>query len=144
MSTDKPLLATLTRRIHLTIRKRIHAEIQAAGFDDLTPAHLYVFQLPGPEGVRPIELASRMNMSKQATNHLLSSLEARGYIKRSPAEGDGRGTVLHMTPRGRDLSLNMEQSSLRLEAEWARQLGGRALERLRQGLVDLADLTGNV
>jgi DNA-binding MarR family transcriptional regulator len=143
VSTDKPLLSTLTRRIHLTIRRRVHADVQAAGFDDLTPAHLYVFQLPGPEGVRPTELAARMNMTKQATNHLLSALEARGYIERVPAEGDGRGTVLRLTPRGRDVALLMQESSLSLEAEWANQLGGRALERLRHELVDLADIADN-
>ena len=39
-------------------------------------------------------------MTKQATNHLLSGLEARGYIQRVAAAGDGRGKVLRMTTRG--------------------------------------------
>ena len=140
VSTDKPLLATLTRHIHLTIRRRVHADVQAAGFDDLTPAHLYVFQLPGPDGVRPTELAARMNMTKQATNHLLSGLEARGYIERVAAPEDGRGKVLRMTARGREVARVMQDSSMRMEDEWSRRLGGRALERLRQELVDLVDI----
>ena len=140
---DKPLLTTLTRRIHLTARRRIHADVQAAGFDDLTPAHLYVFQLPGPDGVRPIELAARMNMTKQATNHLLSGLEARGYIERLADANDGRAKVLRTTRRGREMARVMQESSLRIENEWARRLGGQALERLRKDLINLGEIAGD-
>jgi DNA-binding MarR family transcriptional regulator len=143
VSAHKPLLATLTRQIHLTIRRRVHADIQAAGFGDLAPAHLYVFQLPGPDGVRPTELAARLNMTKQAMNHLLSGLEARGYIRRVAAAGDGRGKVLQMTARGRDVARVMRESALHLEDEWGKRLGGQKLERLRHELADLADIAGD-
>jgi DNA-binding MarR family transcriptional regulator len=140
VSTDQPLLTTLTRRAHLAIRQRIHADIQAAGFHDLTPAHLYVFQLPGPDGARPTELAARMNMTKQATNHLLSSLEARGYLERTASPDDGRATVLRLTPRGREIARIMQDSSRRLEDQWAHRLGRQALERLRRELAELIDV----
>jgi DNA-binding MarR family transcriptional regulator len=143
MSRDKPLLATLIRHIHLMIRRQVHADIRAAGFGDLTPAHLYVFQLPGPDGARPTELAARLNMTKQATNHLLSGLEERGYIERVAAAGDGRGKVLRTTPRGREVVRIMRDSALRLEDEWANRLGSQTLGRLRQELAELADASEN-
>jgi DNA-binding MarR family transcriptional regulator len=137
---DKPLLTTLTRRAHLMMRRRIYADVRAAGFADLTPAHLYVFQQPGPDGLRPTDLAVRMNMTKQATNHLLSGLEARGYIQRVPAPEDGRGKVLRLTGRGRQVVDLMQESSRRLEAEWSKHVGNRALEQLRQQLVELTTI----
>jgi DNA-binding MarR family transcriptional regulator len=137
---DQPLLTTLTRRVHLMMRRRIYADVRAAGFPDLTPAHLYVFQQPGPDGLRPTELAERMNMTKQATNHLLSGLETRGYIQRVPAPDDGRGKVLRLTDRGRQVVGIMQESSRRLEGEWAERLGNPALEQLRQQLVELTAL----
>jgi DNA-binding MarR family transcriptional regulator len=139
MSTEKPLLTTLTRQAHLAMRRRLHGDIQAEGFDDLTPSHLYVFQLPGPDGVRPSELAARMNMSKQATNHLLAGLEARGYLERRASPGDGRAKVLRLTPRGRKIAQLMRERSRCLEDEWARHLGRAGLERIRQGLVRLVE-----
>lgn len=139
MSTDEPLLSTLTRQAHLIIRRRVLADVQAAGFTDLTPAHLYVFQLPGPDGLRPTELAARMNMTKQATNHLLSGLEARGYLERVNTEGDGRAKVLRLTARGRGVAKAMQDSSRRLEHAWARRIGRPALERLRRELAELVD-----
>ena len=71
----------------------------------------------GTDGVLPTELAARMNMTKQATNHLLSGLEARGYIQRVAAAGDGRGKVLRMTTRGSEVARIMQDSALRLEGE---------------------------
>jgi DNA-binding MarR family transcriptional regulator len=69
----------------------------AAGFRDLTVAHLAVFQFPGPHHVRPIELAERADISKQAMNHLLGELEDRGYLERKPL---ARGTDVVLTRRG--------------------------------------------
>jgi DNA-binding MarR family transcriptional regulator len=139
MSTEKPLLTTLTRQAHLAMRKRVVADVHAAGFDDLTPAHLYVFQLPGPDGVRPTELAARMNMTKQATNHLLSGLEAKGYVERIAIAGDGRARLIRLTARGRKVSQIMQDSSRCLEDEWVRRLGRPQIERIRQGLARLLE-----
>jgi DNA-binding MarR family transcriptional regulator len=139
MSTETPLLTTLTRQAHLAMRRRLHADVLAQGFDDLTPSHLYVFQLPGPDGLRPSELAARMNMTKQAANHLLSGLEARGYLERRASPGDGRAKVLRLTPRGRKVAKIMQDTSRSLEDEWAHHLGRPQLERIRKGLVRLVD-----
>lgn len=133
---DQPLLATLVRRLHLAIRQRIHADLMDAGFDDLTPAHIYVFQTPGPDGVRPTELALRTNMTKQAMNHLLAFLEDCGYVTRVPAPGDGRGKVLRLTARGRAVARVAQRSSVRVEEDWAARLGSRRVETLRRALFD--------
>ena len=132
-----PLLATLVRRLHLAIRQRLHADLHAGGHADLTAAHMYVFQSPGPEGARPTELAARTNMTKQAMNHLLAGLERAGYLHRIPAPDDGRGIVLRLTNRGRDVERIMHESAGRIERDWAKRLGRDRIEELRQAIRDL-------
>lgn len=134
---DKPLLATLVRSLHLAIRREIHADLRHAGFDDLTPAHVYVFQIPGPDGMRPTELAARTNMSKQAMNHVLAFLEQRGYVVRAPAPDDGRGKVVRLTARGREVTQVMQASATRIERALAARLGKRQIEGLRAALIDV-------
>jgi DNA-binding MarR family transcriptional regulator len=141
MSTETPLLATLVRRLHLAIRQRLHAELQAAGHVDLTAAHMYVFQSPGPDGVRPTELAARTNMTKQAMNHLLAGLEGREYLLRVPSPNDGRGTVLRLTNRGREVERIMHEGANRMERDWANSLGRERVEELRQVIRDLDALS---
>jgi DNA-binding MarR family transcriptional regulator len=140
---DTPLLATLLRRVHLAVRQRIYADLQAAGHGNLTPAHMYVFQSPGPDGTRPTELAARTNMTKQAMNHLLAGLERIGYLERVPAPSDRRGTVLRLTDRGREVERIMHKRSAELEREWARSLGNRRVEDLRRMLRDVDTLEAN-
>jgi DNA-binding MarR family transcriptional regulator len=139
---DGPLLSTLVRRLHLLFRQRIHADLVAAGHAHLTPAHMYVFQLPGPEGVRPTELARRTNMTKQAMNHLLAGLERDRYLRREAAPDDGRGTVIRLTDLGRDVQRIMQDSSRRLEAEWAADLADGTIEQLRNILTRVDTAVG--
>src|SRR5205807_2636363 len=45
---------------------------------ELKPLHMAVLQFPGPDGVRPSNLAERAGRSKQAMNQLLRSLKGYG------------------------------------------------------------------
>jgi DNA-binding MarR family transcriptional regulator len=136
-SVESPLVTTLVRRLHLRIRKEGLEELLAAGYTDLTAAHIYVFQSPGPDGMRPTDLAARSNMTKQAMNHLLAGLERGGYLTRVPATNDGRSKVLRMTSRGRDVQRIIQRCSARLEREWAAAVGKQRVEELRAVLRDI-------
>ncbi len=131
---DAPLIATLLRRLHLVMRQELLADVRAAGHDDLSLAHIYVFQLPGPDGARPTELAERTNTTKQAMNHLLATLEAGGYLERTSVPHDRRATVIKVTRRGRELERVLRASAARVERDWARLIGADALEDVRSRL----------
>jgi DNA-binding MarR family transcriptional regulator len=103
---------------------------------------MYVFQSPGPDGAGPSELARRTNMTKQALNHLLAGLERDGYLRRVPATGDRRGTVIRLTDRGREVERLMDASSRRLERGWAQLFDEATIEQLRGLLVELETVTG--
>ena len=76
-------------------------------------------------------------MTKQAMNHLLARLEQLGYITRAAAPDDGRGTVLHLTARGRDVERIMMESSAELERKWARVFGRAEMKELKALLAEL-------
>ena len=54
-----PPVGALLRRPAVIIRHEVMASLREAGFDDVLPAHLGVFQYPGPDGQRPGVLAMR-------------------------------------------------------------------------------------
>ncbi|RPI11246.1 MAG: MarR family transcriptional regulator [Actinobacteria bacterium] len=134
---ETPLAITLIRRIHLSVRQELNDELQRAGYADLTLAHIYVFQSPGPDGRRPTELAASTNMTKQAMNHLLVGLERGGYLTRAAAPGDGRATVVSLTPKGRAVQKLLFDVSMRIEREWARRIGRKDITELRRLLVEV-------
>ena len=132
-------LVTLIRRLHLAVRAELLEHVHAAGYDDITAAHIYVFQTPGPDGLRPTELAERTLMTKQAMNHLLAGLEAGGYIQRVSVDGDGRARVLRVTSKGHRLTEIIQDRSAAIERRWSRRLGARHLQDLMADLAELAD-----
>lgn len=134
---DSFRVVTVLRRLHVSIRLQVTEELRARGYDDITAAHLSVFQTPGPDGMRPTELARRTLMTKQAMNHLLAGLEARGYLERVASEGDGRARVLRLTSKGRRLTKFMQQRAAEIERRWTEALGPARMRELVATLEDL-------
>lgn len=141
---EAPPVAVLLRRPAVLIRHEIMAGLQAAGFDDILPAHLGVFQYPGPDGQRPGVLAVRTRASKQAMNHLLHQLEAGGYIQRETHPQDRRTRVVRLTERGWAAVDVIRESALRVEATWAAALGDETYRQLRRALAELESVLDTV
>lgn len=132
-----PPMTLLLRRPAQVVRQRVLAGLREAGFDDILPAHLGVFQHPGPDGVRPGVLAARNQASKQAMNHLLHQLEEAGYLVRRPHATDRRTRVVRLTDRGWRALEVIRQVAVELEQSWADALGEDLYRSVRHGLARL-------
>ena len=138
-AVERTSVGALLRRPAVIVRHEVMMSLRQAGFDDVLPAHLGVFQHPGPDGQRPGMLAQRTQASKQAMNHLLHQLEAGGYIVRESHPDDRRTRVVRLTDRGWKAARIIDQTMARLEKEWLAALGDEtyaglavALERLSE------------
>jgi DNA-binding MarR family transcriptional regulator len=131
------LIGALLRVPAQAIHRRLIADLNEAGFDDLRLPHIAVLSYPGPDGCRPSELAERAGISKQAMNQLLQSLEQLGYIERSDAEEDGRARVVHLTERGNAAWYKEFEILAEIEVEWRAILGDKPFEQLKQILAEV-------
>src|SRR5580765_4656924 len=79
-----PMIGALLRipleAVHRHMLERLHDN----GFEDLDQAHIPLFHYPGPQGLRPTDVAARLGISKQALNYLLREAERLGYLEREP------------------------------------------------------------
>jgi DNA-binding MarR family transcriptional regulator len=119
------------------VRQRMLERLHKGGFDDLDLFHLTVLQYPGPQGLRPSELAERLRMSKQALNYQLGELERLGYVERRPDPADGRSRRIVLTERGEAMGRTIRDAVAQMEEEWAQKLGERQFTQLRALLVKL-------
>ncbi len=138
-----PLIGALLRVPWEAVQRHMLKRLQERGFDDFDTAHLIVFQYPGPQGVRPSELAARLRISKQALNYLLGQLERLDYLERRPDPDDLRSKRIALTPRGEAAVGVIREAVAEVEVAWGQQLGKKRFADLRALLLDLNQLMGN-
>jgi DNA-binding MarR family transcriptional regulator len=132
-----PLMGALLRMAYDTVRSEMLASLHAKGFDDLDTPHLNVLQYPGPDGMRPSDLAARLRVSKQALNYLLGELERMGYLEREPDPDDQRSRRIVLTERGRAIIPVIRDAVRSTERTWAQEIGEDRLEQLRGILLEV-------
>src|SRR5438105_2357846 len=120
-----PLLGALLRQARRQLLERVFDALDRDGFGDLREAHMAVLQHPGPDGATPLELARRAQMSKQAMNQLLGTLERAGYLVRRRDPRDGKQRIVQLTARGARVIETMRSSVHEAEDDFARTLGAR-------------------
>jgi len=134
-----PMIGALLRLAAQHAHALLFERLRAAGFDDLRPTHFALFQFPGPQGMRPIELAARLGTTKQVLTPLLNDLDRFGYLERRPVPSDGRGRVLWLTERGLALVGAMKDILTGIEAEWSQLLGADRFAVLQDALRELTE-----
>ena len=132
-----PLIGALLRMPWEAVQRHMLERLHERGFDDFDVAYLNVFQYPGPQGVRPSDLAARLRISKQALNYLLGELERLGYLERRQDPEDLRSKRIALTARGTSAIGVIREAVSEMEATWAEQLGPKRFAQLRNLLLDL-------
>jgi DNA-binding MarR family transcriptional regulator len=132
-----PLIGALLRTPWEAVQRHMLDLLHERGFDDLDAAHLNVFQYPGPQGVRPSELAARLRISKQALNYVLGELERLDYLERRPDPDDLRSKRVALTRRGTAAIGVIREAVDEMEEAWAQQLGPERFAQLRNLLLEL-------
>jgi DNA-binding MarR family transcriptional regulator len=124
------------------IGRRMLVALHEQGFEDLIPAHLIVLRWPGPDGMRPVDVAEQTGMSKQALHYLLGQLEEAGYLERVEDPDDRRSKRIRTTKRGWAAGHAMRAAVSEVEQEFVDAHGRKEFEKLLALLTDLNVVLG--
>src|SRR5437764_10454211 len=135
-----PMIGALLRvpleAVHRHMLERLHEN----GFEDFDQAYVPVFHYPGPQGLRPTDIAAQLGISKQALNYVLRELERLEYLEREPHPDDLRAKRVVLTDRGAAAALVVRDAVREMEAHWTKQMGAKRFAELRALLVELNEL----
>ncbi|MGH7717207.1 MAG: MarR family winged helix-turn-helix transcriptional regulator [Vulcanimicrobiaceae bacterium] len=134
-----PYVGALLRLPWQAVRNRLLRAFSDAGFGDIGPSHFGVIQYPPPDGVRPIDIAAKAQISKQAANYLIAQLESNGYLRRRTVRGKGR--LVFLTAKGKKVADVAHATMRKIELEWEHILGTERYRIFREGLVELTEVT---
>ena len=131
-----PYIGALLRLAHQEVLSRLLKALADRGLGDINQAYFGLFQYPPIDGMRPIDLAKRLGISKQALNHLLGQLERLGYLQRRHAQPNGHAAV-YLTERGWLVVESNVATMRQIEADWQQQLGKKRFADLKAALKEL-------
>jgi DNA-binding MarR family transcriptional regulator len=132
-------LAVLLEALDAEMARRLHEALDAAGHDDIRPAHGVVFETIGEDGARVTAMAEAGGMTKQAMGQLVDHLEASGYLERVADPTDRRAKIVRLTARGWAAAAVAEASLRDTERRWALEYGAEDLALARHVLQRIFD-----
>lgn len=126
------------------VNERAMARVNARAGAPLLKAS-YTALLPHLDftGVRVVELAQRLGISKQAVSQTLAELSEQGIVELVPDPADGRAKRARFTRRGAEAIAEGLAVLRELEAELTAEIGAPRMDALHDALLALeAALTG--
>jgi DNA-binding MarR family transcriptional regulator len=116
-------------RLYRDFQVRCAPKLAARGHGNLSDPLLNVLINLDSGGTRSVELAERMNMTKQSMGDLIHQLEAQGYVQREKDSSDKRASIIHFTERGRQFLADAYEVKLEMEAEYSAIMGKENMEQ---------------
>jgi DNA-binding MarR family transcriptional regulator len=129
-------LQVLLRDAHMTVDAEVQTALAAAGYV-LTPGHYRVLRNLGEDGARPVELAAKASITRQAIAKIVVELERIGMVRREPTPDDRRGVIVRYTDHGLAGLAVARKRMAELEHEYTRRLGAKRWAALRATLEEL-------
>jgi len=130
-------LQRLLRDAHRAVDAEVQLALAAAGFADLMPWHFQVLRNLGEDGARPVELAARASITRQAITKIVDELERIDIVRREPDPADGRGVIVRYTDRGLTGLRVARKRLAKLDQDYANKLGPTQWARVRTALETL-------
>ena len=104
---EKEAAKELATHLNMIIRALLVAHRNGAPAEGRIPFNPLYFNilrlLDRPGGVRPSQIAERLQVPRTTVSTALKALEGRGLVKSSPDAADGRAIAISLTADGRDI-----------------------------------------
>jgi DNA-binding MarR family transcriptional regulator len=114
---------------------------ETAELTDVQYNVLRVLRGAGPEGMRVQAVACRLITRSPDVTRLVDRLEARGLVRRSVDEGDGRAVRLRITEAGLARIAPLDEGARRFLMRAMKGMDRAGLEALRDSLGEVLDAT---
>jgi DNA-binding MarR family transcriptional regulator len=127
----QPPLGGTLRRAWIGYRRRLDAELAAAGFaDQRMPDGRVLRMCIAAPNVTTAQIGRELGITRQGASKVVASLRSRGYVTLEPSPTSGREKIVKPTQRALDLLEAHRTAARGIEAELRSELGAEAHDAL--------------
>jgi DNA-binding MarR family transcriptional regulator/catechol 2,3-dioxygenase-like lactoylglutathione lyase family enzyme len=139
---DQYATPTLMRAARGVYAQSIRAQLQLIGIDDLPENGIFILAGVDTSGGPRRDLPAGLGVTKQAVSQVIDILVNRGYLTRSPDQGDRRRVVLELTDRGHQVVDAATHAVEAVDRQLAERVSAEQVEAMRSALIALAKIKG--
>jgi DNA-binding MarR family transcriptional regulator len=133
MSTVVVTLGAALRRAWVGYRRRLDAELAAAGFADQRLPDGRVLRLcSAAPHVTTAQIGRELGITRQGASKVVGSLRTRGYVTLEPSPISGREKIVRPTARALDLLETQRKAVRRIESELRDEIGTDSFDSLQR------------
>jgi DNA-binding MarR family transcriptional regulator len=143
VSAPESSFPTLLNAAHRRTTALMQRSLARSGFADLPVTGFRIAVLLGRGPARIGELASSLEVSKQATSRVVELLVQRGYCDRVADPDDRRSGLIVLTRRGRRAVTALRAAVEEIDRRLATLVDGRNIAAARLVLWAVADMDGS-
>ncbi len=125
-------LGTALRQAWVGYRRRLDAELTAAGFRDRGFPDGRVLRICSRSGDTTIsQIGRELGITRQGASKIVASLCDRGYVTLAASMTDGREKVVNLTTQAIDFLAAQRKAARAIESRLRVDIGAQAFESLR-------------
>ena len=132
-------LGAIAGRLYRAVQVTVMQRLAACGFEGLTGGAATLMPLIEPQGSRPIILAERSGLTRQAVGQIIRELVVRRFVEVVPDPSDARAKIVRVVGTGHAL----QEASIAAVDEIYRRagavIGDDGVPRLEAAMTLLAD-----
>jgi DNA-binding MarR family transcriptional regulator len=133
-------LGHLFTRVGRMLTEHALEKVHQAGYPEVRDSWLPILQHIEDQGIRSIDLANKLNVTKQAANQMVKEIQKQGYLNRQPDPDDKRAQLITLTDQGWKAWLVGLNAMKRMEAQIETSLGIDKIEQMRTQTSDIEKL----
>jgi DNA-binding MarR family transcriptional regulator len=126
-------------RVQRVYNRLLVSRLRERGFADFSGAFPALLSNLDTHGTHIGVIAARAGVTRQAAGQLLREAARRGYVEMTDSPHDTRATVVRFTTRGKRMLSTVLDLVEAIEDDFASMLKDGELDRIRKGLLQLAD-----
>jgi DNA-binding MarR family transcriptional regulator len=130
-SHQKASLGHLFSRVGRMLTGHAISKVHKAGYPEVRESWLPILQHVEEKGIRSIDLANKLAISKQAANQMVKEIQKQGYLQRDPDPKDKRAQLITLTEQGWQAWVIGLKAMAEMERRLETQLGLDNVDHMR-------------
>ena len=127
-------LGRMLLKLERQFTRQVLNKLADDGIIDITLRHFVIIPHIDHSGIRAVEIARQVGISKQAVSKLVDELVQKGYLELKADPTDGRALLVFMSHKGNDFLKLAIKHTQQVEKQWQNQVGKNEFHILKSAM----------